>query len=529
MIKFTGNLPTYNIGIIQRKGCSIMRIPEHLYVIRASETPRDELSAAIILEGVLARKEPRMVIDADVYLSYIDREKCTLTESDFWSLFVLYRDEYSSGFITYSLSKDDPSLNMASVIAASRGIPALPDTMREKALSLGFKELYDLSLVKGDYIDRQRVVFLSEKDRLSKKELVHMVTKGDDYPIQMRDYSIARGYFSFYTGEKKKDKEFRREVLEWADRNIPIYGWTTDEIDFVNDISQYGDYVIPSDWSVNHSLFASDAPIKIKQKKPRSDTSDGKHYICLQVSDGDNAQWLERNFATSSTFGERLESIREGKGKYIVNWTFQPSLCVYNPYAVEKIYSLAERDLFVCGVSGAGYMNCTRFPNEYLKGFVDKTAEYMKYTDMNIVTLLDNKLRFDSENEEFIREKLDFYAEREEIIGGLWEMDPDRYEDGHGKIYFSSNGKPFVSVRFSLWHPSCKPGRITKSWLKGYADRVNSMPCDKSSPEGYSLINVHPWTMTVSDLDTFVSMLGENVEILDAEAFIKMIKENVRQ
>ena len=53
--------------------------------------------------------------------------------------------------------------------------------------------------------------------------------------------------------------------------------------------------------------------------------------------------------------------------------------------------------------------------------------------------------------------RLDILAAYEQIRGGIWELDPDRYSSGRGRVLFSSNGKPFVSVRFSLWHPSNRP------------------------------------------------------------------------
>ena len=86
----------------------------------------------------------------------------------------------------------------------------------------------------------------------------------------------------------------------------------------------------------------------------RAPVAKNKHYVAFVMSDGDNVQWLEREFFTTSTFGQRQAS----KLDYKMRWTFSPSLAELCPDAAEKIYSGVKHDYFISGVSGIGYANC---------------------------------------------------------------------------------------------------------------------------------------------------------------------------
>ena len=59
------------------------------------------------------------------------------------------------------------------------------------------------------------------------------------------------------------------------------------------------------------------------------------------------------------------------------------------------------------------------------------------------------------------------------------------------------------------------------------ADIVNSYPADIGSINGYSAINVHPWTVGPDDLAYFIGCLGDNVEIISADSMIAALTENI--
>ena len=95
-----------------------------------------------------------------------------------------------------------------------------------------------------------------------------------------------------------------------------------------------------------------------------------------------------------------------------------------------------------------------------------------------------------------------------------------------GKIYFA-NDKPFISNRFSLWHPDGEGTVITEEWLQEQAKIINDYPTDINSINGYSVINVHPWTISIENLAYFVSQLDEDVQLVTLDELLTMVGENI--
>lgn len=324
----------------------------------------------------------------------------------------------------------------------------------------------------------------------------------------------------FTQAKKEADRNFRKDVLSRLQPNIPVYGWNDDEIAFIKDISSFGDYAVPTDWSCNHSFFGLSEG-KIKQAPKRKAICEGKHFLAIVVSDGDNVQWLERDFSTTSVFGQRQAS----KYDYKMNWTFSPNLVKLCDKAAKKIYATAKHDYFICGVSGIGYANCLTYPLEHLDDFTRMTSEGMAQSDLSVVCLLDN-INMTADND-FVTKRLHSYARFDNIAGGIWELDPDRYGSGKGKIFWA-DGKPFVSVRLTMWHPSGNGDNITKEWLDGFVDQINSMPVSPNSWQGYTVLNVHPWTVSQGKLDYVISKLNDNIELVYADELIDLIKANIQ-
>lgn len=476
-----------------------------------------ERALAQFVQGILNRKGQKIFIDIDNYKMFLKEEA---EEIDLWKLLEENISEFS-GAVCYGLNCNDVGINIAATLSAASDVLGVPRTLIEKVNALGLKTVRDLADVKGSNAERQRVIFNEVKDKLNKTALVHQVVKEGNFHLTLRDFSIANRWACIYTSENEDDRKLRREVLEWLDSNVPVYGWNDDEISFIKDISTYGDYAVPTDWSSNHSYFGKNIH-SVKQNVRRKPVTENKHYVAIVASDGDNVQWLERDFFTTSLFGQRQRS----KIDYKMNWTFSPSLAELCPDAAEKIYSGNKHDYFISGVSGVGYANCLSYPRGRLDEFTARTSLTMKHSDLNVVCLLDNISL--TKNKDFVEDRLSSYAKFDNIVGGIWELDPDRYGSGKGKIFWAKE-KPFVSVRFSMWHPSCRREQVTKEWLDGFAGSINAMPVAPDREEGYTVLNVHPWTIDMDALDYVVSQFGENVELVYADELIQLIKDNVGQ
>ena len=82
-------------------------------------------------------------------------------------------------------------------------------------------------------------------------------------------------------------------------------------------------------------------------------------------------------------------------------------------------------------------------------------------------------------------------------------------------------------MRHSLWYPTGNADEVTNEWLKEQAEIVNSYTADLNSISGYSVINVHPWTVGPDDLAYFISQLDDGVEVISADELIAAVTANV--
>ena len=68
---------------------------------------------------------------------------------------------------------------------------------------------------------------------------------------------------------------------------------------------------------------------------------------------------------------------------------------------------------------------------------------------------------------------------------------------------------------------------MTQEWLREQAEIVNGYPADIGSINGYTVINVHPWTVGPDDLAYFISQLDDGVEVISADDMIAALTANI--
>ena len=485
--------------------------------------------ALVILEGLVARDKIGIVIDSGApgtvkALSLLKEQGKTVSRTDkdgkAWNLSSLlekYADSITDkGFTVFDVTEDGSQINMAANYAVAYGWAAVPREFADTAKALGFTQMADMKdadcSAKGFY-----KFFKENRAAFSSDGIVHQLGEAHG----LRDLAVQQGFFSMWVSEFDTiDVSYRQKVFKELNMTSPVLGWTDAEVKYTEKISEAGLYVIPSDHCYNNSLLCS---IKIDAPKHENVTEDitadsNKHYIAFVCSDGDNVQWIQNGYAL---YYNKIKNFDDFK----VSWTFSPSLRSFSEIDYSLVTSAAgKNNTFVSGVSGLGYINPSKMSNEALEAFTDKTAKAMYESGIDILTILDKAPKTAIQNSDF-EKTLAYFSRYDNIRGGVLELDPDRYQSGSGKIWFS-DGKPFVSVRLSLWNND-GPEAVTKEWLEQQADTVNSYKADIGSADGYSVINVHPWSMDADDLAYFVSCLDEHIEIVSANELIALVTENV--
>lgn len=509
--------------------CKNFEIGDKLYVIDAANfKSTEERHLAVALQGVVAKVKPSIFIitnevDYD-YLDTISKNGIKLifnnSAGEAWSVSDLVKkfEPYinDSGYILYNPSEKGEGLNAATNLASIYGWLPVPTGLEDIAREAGLELKEDFS--DDEYnIDFQKNFFKKYKDEFEYKAIVSLKYECTG----LRDLAIQQGFYTFYIDDDEDTTSLREKIIKYAGSNVPVLGWAKYELPYVTQASENGNMVIPSDHSHNNSFLASFECEMIEQKhdKPNKYIDTEKHYCALVFSDGDNIQWIQNGY---KEYFEKLSLETD----FPMTWSFSPSLYEFSPITAKMVYSSATKNnYFIAGVSGVGYMHPTEYPLYAIDEFTDITASAMLKNDLEYVSILDSTPK-NFIDDKVLEHRLGFYARYDNIKGGVLNLDPDRYQGGEGKVYFV-NGKPFVSNRLSLWHPDGEGASVTEEWLNQQADIVNSYPADMETINGYSIINIHPWSISIENLEYFVSQLDEDVQLVTVDELLTLVDNNI--
>lgn len=502
---------------------------DEITVIKLSALSASQRHSVISLQGLVNKVKPSIFIDygsathrfaleemrnAGYELSYNDEE------GNPWN-FISVIKKFSSyiqdgGYILFKTVEDHGQLNTATNLTTIKGyLPVTPED-EETVIKLGLKKCEDIS---EDNIDLKylKSFYREYKDFFRNDSLVHLYY----YASGMRDFAIQQNIFVMYVDDSDYEGwVFRDKVMKNLTPSSLIFGWCQYEVKFTESASRYGHSVIPSDHSYNLSILSSFDVNKNKfdVEFPDNIKLDGnKHYVSLVYSDGDNLQWIQNGFNEFHTW-------QSYNSDTPVSWTFAPIASELNSVDVKRTLEKGEEVPFITGPSGGGYARISKMSSKELEAFSDYTASVMLKSGLDIITFLDK-----AEDDLFYKsfeKRLSYFSKYDNIKGGIIQLDPDRYSAGGGRVFFSDD-KPFVTVGFSLWHPSGNADEVTNEWLKEQAEIINNKKADLSTINGYTVINIHPWTIGTDDLQYFISQLGDNIEVIGINELLSAVKQNI--
>lgn len=499
---------------------------QRIYVIEEGMISSAEFNTVICLQGLVNREKAQLyILNGGSYRTYFneltkDAEVIrTDSEGNKWTLPLLIREFRSyitdSGYVLYRNSNFAEGLNTACNYSTAEGWLAVPEELKDMAEGCGLVLKKDISKENYSYAFLEKF-FDEYKDSFRKNAVVHVKTAQQG----LRDLAIQQKFPIIYSGEDAAGRAYLKKVLKWTGGNSYILGWGETEKHFVKFVSGLGCAVIPSDHSRNNSFLAS-YTFDIPEQTGRGEalTADpSKHYAAIVFSDGDNSQWIQNGF---SEYYRKIQSY----DTFPMTWTYPLIQQEISPICSYLAYNAAgENNCFAAGISGSGYMNPSHFDVDCLDKYTTETAAMMLKSNIDIVTILEDKPSLI--NTAAYEQNFEYFSRFDNIRGGIVMQDPERYASGHGKVWFT-NDKPFVSVRLSLWYPDGEGSTVPKEWIEEQAAAVNSFAADPSSVNGYSVINVHPWTISVENLAYFVSLLDDGVELVTADQLIDLISQNV--
>ena len=491
-----------------------------VYVIPRSSMTSNEFVMIQSLQGILAQNR------ASIFISGMGEKDSTPTEmqkkigftiktiDSAWDLVETFKSSIvNQKVITYTSTdkgdRYDNSINRAATIAGVEQWLVCEKSMITDCYSHGLKIGSDASSLTDEE------VFSNYKKYLNNTYLINQSPTS----LPLRDYGIAGMALCTYVDFLSD--ELRKEISEWTCENCPVFGWTESEGDFVEYNSHYSMMTIASDWSGNLSFMAAENIendlVPANRTTSTIKAEQGKHYVTIVMSDGDNVQWLQRGFETDTKYyGSKY------RGKFKMNWTIAPSLTDVAPYVMESIYdSATENDTFICGPSGIGYVNVNDYNVNSMADYAAKTAGYCEKANLSVLNFIDNYVTSDY---------LGYFTEYDNIKGGLWSVS-DYYvqggDVGAGSVYWS-NGKPFVCFRDTLWRVAGSAVAKYYGYTERVAQRINDRSTDITSIDAYTAVVCHAWSIgTMEYINRFVQQLDDHVVVVNAEEFIQLITDNV--
>ncbi len=180
--------------------------------------------------------------------------------------------------------------------------------------------------------------------------------------------------------------------------NAIVLGWYTTERSGITTATAYGIGTIPSDFFISSTVYAgTDHRIRVP-KVPAKPALENKIYITIFISDGDNAQYMQR--AMRKIWDQNASS----RGKFPMNWTVAPGMVDLGAALLNYYYTTATtNDCFVAGPSGMGYImpintfNERNAPegdyltnSEAMDGYARLTETYMQRAGLRVLTIWDN-------------------------------------------------------------------------------------------------------------------------------------------
>jgi hypothetical protein len=552
-----------------------LRADKKLFVLNASASlSNDSLNTASALQGLFARKEVTFYIDgkymtngtnADMYYLEEAKEKYGVTsedielkdavqmyvenwqsmvESGVWGSAISLTEGFkdASGYYSAYTEKEDDqakagyntpgyivynpanySVNIASTLAGITGF--LPVSSEEAEIYRGYGLVEKMNVTSDMW--SYKWCFDAVMGELSTKGLVHQrydLNGKTNYYI--RDWGVANKCMHvYYDSTISINNSLRKRIHQFLDKNIPIMGYAYSEDADVALFSQYGQFLVPTDYTMNLTVHLADA---FRQKdgftQPNDDTTQkaeqGKHYVAFVVSDGDNAQYWQNTSIFSTNY---MNALGRENDDFAVTWSITPSLSDMMPLVMDAAYNgdiATENDYFCAPVSGQGYINAGQFYNAgeaYMNTFLGNLDTYLTRSGLGVTTIIGAE-----SYEGGIFKTLDAYAGVPALKGGL-VLNGYKYFGGaySGGVYWK-NGKPFIVPRDSLWQTT--PAYIAAR-INMYAQSAKGH--DITDINAYSVINVHPWSHSYKDIRAIVNMLSDNVEVVSLDAVVKMMSDNV--
>jgi hypothetical protein len=342
------------------------------------------------------------------------------------------------------------------------------------------------------------------------------------------DYAVFSGSPYLTWSDSLRDDHLNR-LSAVSSTCAAAYGWVSDEGSYVSHLAEYGVFVHASDWAQN-MVPLSNIKVSIPALPTRNTELNDKksdslvHTATFVMTDGDNFQWLLGTFLQDSWYGSPdMPTTNMG-------FTLSPAMSQISSVTMSHIYAQAtECTSIIASPSGLGYIYPELLTSDDLNTFSSETSDYMSDTQMKILNILAGN---DDISDYRMQQSSSSFLVHENIEAVLYYTYGSGYAGGRGKAMKDEvTGKPIITARFSLWDDGSYPDSSPMLGNEGMITALMDQLKDPTSVDGYSVIAVHAWTHTTSDVAYIteqIKAMDPQIDIVTPDEFLRRFNENVK-
>ncbi len=476
------------------------QIPDTLYAISAYGWSEAMRLTSLTLQGLLAKTEAKIYNESNVgypvWIKDLVAYYGVHRDDSYYNNFAGLLTKFSKGIEGYILCNlHDNSTNVAISMCGLFNTVAVTSENVDLMINLGIPLYMDVT-------DKDEEWLLTNYGSEFNRDIVSF--QHEDKSLFLGDYTIFSSAFQFFDD---LNSNLTANAFDRMNDNSVLFGWGADELHTVEKASSYSIQVHPADWTENISALSNFNATTVQHTHTTAvNNEDNVHTVCFLMSDGDNYDWLLKEFATDEKWYGSLN-----RGEVSIGWTVSPAMCELAPTILKYLYDSAAnntiaKDFFVGSSSGLGYMYPNEFPN--LQASTDLLNNYMEKSDLNIINIIGTNY-----NDAYMAPYL-----QQSNIDAVFYYNYDNYSGLGGNIYWLNN-KPVIGARYNFWE-----GFET---VQSLAAKLNKLPADANSESAYSLIAVHAWTRTVDDIIACTKLLDDDVIVVTPDEFVKRIQSKM--
>ena len=461
------------------------------------KTSFEERLTAACLQGIINRTEPRlfMIVEPDPWATDLELNVTVFPE---WKdAIVKYRAELS-GLVVYNPDIPDTA-NVATTIAGIKDClavsPEMADILRVAPYNLDIVVDLRSEAKITDKLSAYRYLHETYWEQCTRRVVTGLYPKDH---TQWRDFAVAvKSAVVWLDPAVPEESEVMQLFFEDSTPIDTYYtGWWPNEAAGVTLASTYGISTIASDFYINSTVYSGmsrEITVPAVPAKPKME--DGKIYVALLLSDGDNTQYVQHFMRGDRVWGDRR------RGEVPVGYTNTPAMLDVGPQLLNYYYKTAtENDVLICGPSGLGYTTTAHWRDkEFTRQYAEITNSYFERTGFNFITFWRGATA----------QKLDWFAEKcPSLLGST-------VQNWWGpRIRFMKTGAPNVWLGS---HDYFERGYM--SYDQGTAnikEQLTTVANKKTKAPQFQVAQGCAWDTTVSDL----AQLAEDMQAEFPDRFV---------